>query len=122
MSDLIDMNKIFQIESSMNPKAFNAKTQARGLGQITPIVVKEWNGYNPRQKFVDEDMFNPEINKRVATWYMTQRIPQMLKYYKIPVTVENVLSAYNAGIGNVKKGVIPTETQNYIKKYMTPAQ
>jgi hypothetical protein len=48
---------------------------------------------------------------------MNTRIPQMLKAYKIPDTIDNRLWAYNAGIGNVKKGRLPKETRNYIRKY-----
>jgi len=48
----------------------------------------------------------------------------MLEAYAIPVTVDNILIAYNWGIGNLSKlfrnerhKSIPEETVNYLKKY-----
>ncbi len=113
----IDMAKIAQIESSGNPMAFNKGSKARGLHQITPIVLKEWNQMFPKSQYSLDQLFNPEVNTQIANWYMHVRIPQMLNAYGMPLTVDNVLGSYNAGIGNIKKGIVPLETQNYIKKY-----
>jgi len=112
----IDMNKIYSIESSNNEKAHNKSSNAKGLGQITPIVLKEWNNLHPKDKHSDRDLFNKDVNKKIASWYMNKRIPQMLKSMKKPDTAENRLIAYNAGIGRVGK-ILPRETANYIKKY-----
>lgn len=38
-----------KVESNNNPKAFNKKTNAAGLLQITPIYVREINKYNKKQ-------------------------------------------------------------------------
>ena len=115
-SEDIDMTKISQIESSNNPEAYNAKSQARGKNQITPIVLKEWNNYHKSEQHGVKDLFNEEINDKIANWYMNKRIPQMLKAKKIKDTVENRLIAYNYGIGNIGKP-LPLETRNYLKKY-----
>jgi soluble lytic murein transglycosylase-like protein len=112
----VDMNKIYSIESSNNPEAHNVKSNARGLGQITPIVLKEWNNFNPKDKHSDADLFKSDINKKIASWYMNKRIPQMLRAKKIKDTPENRLIAYNAGISRVGK-ILPRETAEYIKKY-----
>ena len=125
VSNDVDMNKIYMIESSMNPNALNEKSQARGLGQITPIVLKEWNNFNPKNTYTDDQLFNPEINRQISSWYMNKRIPQMLRHFKIPDTVDNRLATYNWGIGRVKQWYsqgaesnrLPTETINYINKY-----
>lgn len=114
----IDMHKIMMIESSGNPKAYNKNSEASGLFQITPICLKEYNNYHPSRTYRMSDMFNESANREVATWYLTKRIPQMLRYYKKPVTVNNILISYNAGIGYVVSGgKLPKETVNYIKKY-----
>ena len=115
----IDMQKIRMIESSGNPRAYNKYSHARGLYQITPIVLTEWNNFHPSDKHTLEQLFSSRINSKIAHWYMNHRIPQMLKYYGIEDTVENRLISYNAGIsyvvGNGK--VLPSETVNYIRKY-----
>ena len=117
MKAIIILSIIAIIESSNNPLAYNPKTQARGLYQITPICLKEWNNFHPSEHYALNDLFNPQVNEKIAKWYLTKRIPQMLRYYKKPVTIENILICYNAGIKYVLKGVIPEETKEYIQKY-----
>lgn len=123
MPDLIDMLKIRQIESSNDPSAVNPRTGAIGFYQIMPKgkrgALDEWNQFHPKQTYQDKDLYEPNINYNIANWYMNKRIPQMLKHYKIPDTLENRLASYNFGIGNVKSGKeLPTETTNYIRKYL----
>ncbi len=111
----IDLSIIGQIESNNNPLAFSP-AGAIGTYQIMPIVLEEYNiifdTYYRRQ-----DLFDELLNFTIAQWYLTQRIPQMLRCYHKPVTLDNVLWAYNAGIGNLVKGIKPLETRNYINKY-----
>lgn len=119
----INLEAIIKIESSGDPKAFNKKSGARGLCQITPICLEEWNArQGHRGRFEEKDLFNASINKMVANWYLNERIPAMLIHYALPVSLDFILGAYNFGIGNMKKiwnGEIkwPEETKNYIRKY-----
>jgi len=112
----IDLNVIAQIESGNNPEAYNEKTKATGLFQITPICLEEYNEMN-NEDIHPDDLYNPIVNTIIASWYLSKRIPEMLKHYDIPVTVETVLWAYNAGIRKVVNGIMPIETVNYIAKY-----
>ena len=114
---LIDLKKIVQIESSGNPLAHNSGSGAAGLAQITPIALQDWNKMNPSEQYLYNHLFNPQVNIKIANWYFNNRIPQMLKHYNMPVTLDNVLAAYNSGIGNVIKKRLPKETVDYIKKY-----
>jgi soluble lytic murein transglycosylase len=114
----VNIGKIIQIESSGNPFAYNKSSQARGLMQITPICLKEYNNYHPKEQYTTKDLFNPDINVKIGTWYIDKRIPQMLRYYNKPVTINNILISYNAGIAYVVKDLpLPTETINYLLKY-----
>jgi soluble lytic murein transglycosylase-like protein len=112
-ANLIDA--LIQQESGWNANAYNQQSGATGLGQITLPALQEFNQYNNSQYSMN-DMYDAQSNQRVAYWYLMDRIPRMLKAYKIPITLDNVLWAYNAGIGNVKKNRMPKETINYIKK------
>jgi len=114
-AELIDLEAIAKIESGGNPLAMS-KAGAVGLYQVMPCVLKE---YNTRfgLRLSKNNLYNPEINSKIASWYLTDRIPQMLKYYKKEVSVKNILWAYNAGIGNVVKNRLPVETKNYLIKY-----
>ena len=112
----IELEVIKQIESSGDPLAFNARSGARGLYQITKICLKDFNQRN-NDSYTMAEMYNPVKNEAVARWYIYKRIPQMLNYYDIPITVDSVLWAYNAGIGRVIKGELPSETVEYIRRY-----
>jgi len=118
MSNIIDMDRIQSIESSGDPNAFNQKSKARGLYQITPIVVEEWNNYHPKEKHTVDDLFDPKTNYKMANWYMNDRIPQMLRAYGKEDNLNNRLVSYNAGISYVKDSrPLPQETKDYIRKY-----
>ena len=120
--DEVNIERIIIIESSGNPYALNERSGARGLMQITPICLKEWNNEN-LDKYTLDDLYNPVINKRIGTWYMNEKIPTYLWAYNIKDTIENRLIAYNWGIGNLRNYVngklknLPYETKRYIKKY-----
>jgi soluble lytic murein transglycosylase-like protein len=119
MAEDVKMYKIIQIESNGNPRAYNKSSGARGLCQITQICLNEWNNYKAGAwgLLLPVDLWNPDINLAVATWYINERIPQMLKFYDIKDTIENRLRAYNSGIGTLVKGRYPQETRDYVRKY-----
>lgn len=112
----IDLNIISKIESNHNPIAYNHKSRARGQYQITEIVLKEYNQFN-KCSYTIFDLFRPEINRKIAQWYLERRIPQLLRHYNKSLTVENILICYNAGIKRLLENKIPRETKNYILKY-----
>ena len=113
----IELRKIISIESNGNSKAYNSKSLAKGLCQITPICLKEYNAFHS-VKYSGQDLFNAEINIKIAQWYLEIRIPQMLRHFNISVTTENIIICYNAGISYlVKHKRIPEETKRYIAKY-----
>jgi hypothetical protein len=114
----IDMDRIAMIESSGNPLAWNKADDSRGLFQITPICLKEWNNFHPKNQYSMDDLWNPIINREIAEWYITKRIPQMIRYYGKPVTDENIIISYNAGISYVKTDKpLPQVTRDYLRKY-----
>ena len=113
----IDLDIIAKIESNYNVKAYNKRSGARGLYQITPVCLLEYNRYN-KEDVTLNDLFSPEVNKKIAKWYLEKRIPQMLKYYNIKITWDNVLWCYNSGIGNLRKDIMPNETLLYTERYL----
>ena len=114
----VDLSKIAQIESSGNPYAWNKKDDSRGLYQITPICLKEYNNFHPRDDYNMDDLWDVSISTAIADWYINVRIPQMIKHYGKEDTIENRLIAYNAGISYIKsEKQIPPITKQYIIKY-----
>lgn len=112
----VDMQRIVMIESSGNELAINKVSGARGLCQIMPCVLKEYNDSHDK-KYSKKDLLNGGINLIIANWYINKRIPKMMTKLKVKDNLESRLSCYNQGIGNHKKGRMPKETRDYIKKY-----
>ncbi len=112
----IDMHVLAEIESSNNPKAFNKKTKARGLFQITPICLKDYN-IQMNKSLKITDMYDPEKCRTVADWYLSERIPQMIHGIKRPITVQTILWVWNAGIVALIRDRMPKETRDLINKY-----
>lgn len=111
------LDAVIQAESNWRKDIVNPDSGATGLGQITSFALEDFNKRN-KEKYTMEDMFDPQRNMRVSYWYLTERIPQMLSHYGIPVTLDNVLASYNWGVGNLKnKGLseAPKETTSYIE-------
>ena len=116
----VNLDTIKQIESSGNPDAisFRGAKYGRGLYQISEVCLADYNQFAGHVfTFYPKDLFNPKINEMIAKWYLTKRIPAMLRHYNKEVTVENVLWAYSAGIGRVVEGVMSSETKEYIFLY-----
>ena len=122
----LNLEAIGKIESSGNDKAFNKKSGARGLMQITPICLEDYNLAHPKEEpFTLMDLFDKAVSLEIAAWYLEKRIPQILKASQVPVTLETVIASWNWGpknaIGWHKAGGVvkdlPRETRNFITKY-----
>lgn len=108
----VDFNAIIQIESSW---------QHNNLCQITPIALKDYNNYHA-YKYSLKDLENPQVSMKIGYWLISERLPQLLKYFKIKPTVRRILIAYNAGILNAIKNKVPVITKRYLEKYKRLAQ
>ena len=115
---------IIQIESSGNPNAMNKGHI--GLMQVSSAVLKEWNSHEVKGDWTTfyclSELWKPEINIVIGTWYIEERIPKILKAFGIPDTTDNRLIAYNFGAGNLRKYLkgekkLPKETKDYLRKY-----
>jgi soluble lytic murein transglycosylase-like protein len=97
------IHAVIQKESGYNPTATSHK-RARGLMQVTPATGRFVGVANSKR------LYDPHTNIHAGTAY--------LKYLmQNHDTVDEVLAAYNAGPGNVRKynGVPPfTETRRYV--------
>jgi soluble lytic murein transglycosylase-like protein len=78
-----------------------------------------WNVAHPNDKHTIEDMFIPRFNVKVGSWYLEHRIPEMLNHYGKPLSVENIIISWNAGIEYVRNGRTPKSTKRYLKRYFT---
>ena len=111
----VDLLVIAEIESNNNPHAYNSSSGATGKYQITKICLQDYNNYHT-VKYTLDDMYNAQKSLVVASWYLTNRIPQLLRYYGHTVNLTNTLVAYNWGISHVGED-LPKETRNYIMSY-----
>ena len=113
------LDAIIQVESSHNPRAFNRRTKARGLTQITPITWKELVKHK-RAKYGNlvhsKHMYNPEIAKEAGKDYL-YILQTHLKAKGIPVTLDNLLAAYVWGPGKLSRhgiGSAPRVVRRYV--------
>ena len=112
----INLERIAWIESRHQAMAYNARSGATGMYQITEGALTDFCRLTGVYYNIN-DMYEPQKAAKVANWYLNERIPQLLRHYHKADTVENRLIAYNAGILAVLKGRLPKETANYIKQY-----
>lgn len=117
---------LITVESGGNPNAVSS-SGAVGLCQVTPIVLREYNREMTRgtiniawliEKHY-EDLFDPIINKEIATWYLRR-----LRDHYGCKTIEQILAAYNGGItrlraNNYDISKMPKSVQLYVKKILT---
>lgn len=121
----IDVDKVILNESSGDPLKYNPNSGARGIMQVTPIALQDWNQIHPNRQYGLRDLFNEQINMEVGKWYLQKRVPELLKSKGTPVTRDNVLAGYNWGANAVSKWAgrkgrfeeLPDETQDYLLRY-----
>lgn len=114
------LNAIIQVESSNNPQAFNPRTKARGLTQITPVAWKELRRHHLikyKQLKYKQDIYNPHVAREAGKDYL-YIIQKYLKAKKIPLTLDHMLAAYVWGIENVSRHGIE-KAPRVVKKYVS---
>lgn len=96
-------------ESRFDPLTHGAKDE-HGLMQVTPEVGQRWAKENKIGNYKDDDLYDPETNIRVGTWYLNRAIKQW-SLTDNPVTF--ALAQYNAGRKNALKWVDPLAPLNH---------
>lgn len=94
------IHAVIKAESNYNPNAVSPKG-ARGLMQLMPDTAKELGVSDPH---------NPRENILAGARYLSKLIEQN------GGSVERGLWAYNAGPRRVRQGVMPAETEQYIRR------
>ena len=94
-------------ESGGNPDSVNPADPSRGLMQITPGALSDFNCIVQREYTFDE-LFTPWKNVEVGTWYYASRLAKT-------GNAHNALAAYNAGLGNIPAGLAYADK---VEKYL----
>ncbi len=111
----VDENLVYAVilcESSFNPNS-KSKKGAIGLMQLLPTTAL-WCAKKLDEKYSDEKLYEPEFNIKIGVYY--------LAYLRTVFNdLDDVIMAYNAGEGNVKKwlqgnGEVFLETSTYLAK------
>jgi soluble lytic murein transglycosylase-like protein len=112
---------LIRVESSNNPKAYCRSTGARGLTQITPAAWRDLVANYPkkyRKLKYRRDIYRPDVAREAGKDYLNL-LKRYLKTKRIPVTLDNLLAAYNWGINNLGRFGLhraPRQTRRYIAK------
>ena len=86
-------------ESNFDPDA-RGDAGEYGLMQVTRIAARDWERVNKRTIRFDRDLFDPELNVEVGTWYLSQG---WKRYRGHPDQTILALSYYNAGPGRASE-------------------
>jgi len=97
-------------ESKFDPLTHGAADE-HGLMQVRPDVGQAWAKANKIENYKDEDLYDPETNIRVGTWYLSRSIQRWSKTDD-PVTF--ALAEYNAGRSNALKWVDPLAPLDHV--------
>jgi soluble lytic murein transglycosylase len=90
-------------ESRFDPLTHGGADE-HGLMQVRPDVGQAWAKANKVENYKDDDLYDPETNIRVGTWYLDRAIKHWAQTDD-PVTF--ALAEYNAGRKNALKWVDP---------------
>lgn len=94
-------------ESGGNPAAQNPADPSKGLMQLTPGALSDFNRSVGRS-YTFDDMLQPELNIEAGTWYYSSRLARTNDQHK-------ALAAYNAGLGNIPAGeAYATSVETYL--------
>ena len=107
---------VVYVESRFDPDV-ESPAGAIGLMQLLPDTAKGIALRTGGDRFVVDDLRNPEINVRYGSWYLEH----LRKRYR---DTKLVLAAYHAGQGNVDRwqedgaGIAFPETRSYVAEVM----
>ena len=90
-------------ESRFDPTT-HGQADEHGLMQVTPEVGQKWAQENKVADYKDDDLYNPETNIRVGTWYLNRAIKH---WVQTDDPVSFALAEYNAGRKNALRWVDP---------------
>ncbi|ADL08388.1 lytic transglycosylase domain-containing protein [Thermosediminibacter oceani] len=88
---------VIKVESNFSPTAVSPKG-AIGLMQLMPETAR-WAADQMGVRNFNGDLFNPELNIRIGTWYLSMLIKEF------DGDTNMALAAYNGGTGNVKEWI-----------------
>ncbi|NLZ62574.1 MAG: lytic transglycosylase domain-containing protein [Lentisphaerae bacterium] len=86
-------------ESRWQPLAVGAQGEI-GMMQITPGAVADWQQMNCKSLPTRAELFQPEMNIEIGTWYLAQAGKHWQDYRDKEILQ---LAEYNAGYGRVSK-------------------
>lgn len=113
------LNALIFVESSNNHMAYKKRTGARGLTQITRRAWKDLARNFPEYRSLNykKDIFRPDVARKAGRDYLELLLHYMDKK-DIPLTLENLMAAYNWGIKNLSSGFenAPAETRRFVEK------
>ena len=109
-----------KVESSNNPRAYNANENAIGLYQIRAAYFKDAQAFDPDLKgYSHKDCFTPAVGKRVVWAYAARYEPSALR----KMDVEVLAKLHNGGVKwQDKDGRAKKNLEIYwakVRKYLT---
>ena len=102
--DAAELAAVIYVESRFRPQ-IRSGAGAVGLMQVLPETAQGIADRTGGEGFVEDDLYDPEINVRYGAWYLGHL---RQKYRGRPNAAELALAAYNAGQGTVDGWIAST--------------
>jgi soluble lytic murein transglycosylase len=102
--DAAELAAVIYVESRFRPQ-IRSGAGAVGLMQVLPETAQGIADRTGGEGFVEDDLYEPEINVRYGAWYLGHL---RQKYRGRPNATELALAAYNAGQGTVDGWIADT--------------
>lgn len=106
-------------ESKFNPKV-RGRAGEIGLMQIRSLAAQEWAQDELKRRTFDGNLFEPETNLQVGTWYLGKLLK---RYARTDHSVPYALADYNAGRSNLlrwNKGRAQTNSALFVAQIGFP--
>jgi soluble lytic murein transglycosylase len=107
-------------ESRFNPRV-RGRVGEIGLMQVRSLTAREWAQAVERRRSFEGDLFEPETNLEVGTWYLGKLLK---RYARTSDPVSYALADYNAGRSNVlrwNKGAAETNSSIFVSQITFPS-
>lgn len=107
-------------ESKFDPMTHGTAADERGLMQVTPMVGEMWAKANKISDFKPDDLYDPNLNIRVGTWYLSRALHH---WNTTSDPTPFALAEYNAGRSNALKWVdpaAPTDPAAFVQRISFP--
>lgn len=109
---------VIQKESNFRPGVLGSAGEV-GLMQVRPDTALAEFVRGTGANYTADDLYNPEVNVEVGTWYLAWIRAAIERGLGRKALEEEILQAYNGGIGNFLRKTVSAKAQAYARSVLS---